>query len=364
MGDAWNARIPSNSMPWLAVRLRRKFSANRPSDGYTPSTCPTSSIRKRRATSTMVRYRVVRRTLVGSATLPISRSSPPESAPSERMARSGRESRYLYRTAGLTLCSIRAGVLLLLCYKLRVPSMWGRLLTCAAVGYRRRSAANAGVPSGSGRLTIGRSLASRPTRSQRVCNTVILFHSGRTQRVGCRQARANYLRSIVTVALEALPERNVRGTEAAWGTPSGIHALTCVTPAYTRPANVAAHRGASMPPKFTLHGAAGAGYGAPPGSRPSATGGAGTPSPVRKKVTTEPGPGGTKSSLQEIAPPALALIATATPGFLGPHVKMPGAAAATATATGAVAMPWNSTCTCTLPLTAYGTMAPTWPATE
>src|ERR1039458_841739 len=28
----------------------------------------------------------------------------------------------------------------------RVPSMWGRLATCAAVGYRRRPAANAGVP--------------------------------------------------------------------------------------------------------------------------------------------------------------------------------------------------------------------------
>src|ERR1019366_4884274 len=106
MGDAWNARKPSNSIPWLAVRLRRKFSANRPSDGYTPSTCPTSSIRKRRATSTMVRYSVVRRTLAGRATLPISRSNPPESAPSDRTARSGSERMYLYRTGVLTLCSI------------------------------------------------------------------------------------------------------------------------------------------------------------------------------------------------------------------------------------------------------------------
>src|ERR1039458_10762115 len=38
--------------------------------------------------------------------------------------------------------------------------MWGRLSTCAAVGYRRRMAANAAV----GRLTIGRSLPSCPTR--------------------------------------------------------------------------------------------------------------------------------------------------------------------------------------------------------
>ena len=43
--------------------------------------------------------------------------------------------------------------------KRRVPSMWGRLPTCAAVGYRRRSAANVAV----GRLTIGRSLPSCPT---------------------------------------------------------------------------------------------------------------------------------------------------------------------------------------------------------
>src|ERR1035437_2510567 len=163
-------------------------------------------------------------------------------------------------------------------------------------------------------------------------------------------------------ALVAAPERNVRGTLAVRGTPSGIQVLTWVTPAYTRPANVAAHGGASMPPTFTLHGAAGAGYGGPAGRRPSAIGGVGMPSPVRKKVTTEPGAGGTKSSLQEITPPALALIATATPGLLGPHMKMPGAAAATATATGAVATPWYSTCTCTLPLTAYGTMALAWPA--
>src|ERR1035437_9491928 len=43
--------------------------------------------------------------------------------------------------------------------------MWGRLATCAAVGYRRRSAANAGVTSGSGRLPIGRRLTTCPTRS-------------------------------------------------------------------------------------------------------------------------------------------------------------------------------------------------------
>ena len=51
-----------------------------------------------------------------------------------------------------------------LCY------VWGRLTTCAAVGYRRRSAAHAAV----GRLTIGRSLSSCPTRSQPVCGTVVL----------------------------------------------------------------------------------------------------------------------------------------------------------------------------------------------
>jgi hypothetical protein len=43
----------------------------------------------------------------------------------------------------------------------RVPLMWGRLVTCAAVDYRRRSAARAAV----GRLTIGRSLPSCPTTS-------------------------------------------------------------------------------------------------------------------------------------------------------------------------------------------------------
>src|SRR5450759_567011 len=51
-----------------------------------------------------------------------------------------------------------------------VASMWGRLITCAAVDYRRRAVANAEV----GRLTIGRSLPSCPTTSQAVCNTVIL----------------------------------------------------------------------------------------------------------------------------------------------------------------------------------------------
>src|SRR5665811_1335546 len=117
-----------------------------------------------------------------------------------------------------------------------------------------------------------------------------------------------------------------------------------------------------MPPTFTLHPAAGAEYGGPAGRRPSAIGGVGMPSPVRKKVTTEPGAGGTKSSLQEITPPALALITSATPGLLGPHMKMPGNAAATGIAAAAVAVPWYSTCICTVPLTEYGTMALTWPA--
>src|ERR1019366_5190278 len=44
---------------------------------------------------------------------------------------------------------------------------WGRLLTCAAVGYRRCPVQSRGVPSGSGRLTIGRSLASCPTSESR-----------------------------------------------------------------------------------------------------------------------------------------------------------------------------------------------------
>src|ERR1035441_2267045 len=41
------------------------------------------------------------------------------------------------------------------------PSMWGRLATCAAVGYRRQSPANAEV----GRLPIGRRLTTCPTNS-------------------------------------------------------------------------------------------------------------------------------------------------------------------------------------------------------
>src|ERR1035441_6402664 len=131
-------------------------------------------------------------------------------------------------------------------------------------------------------------------------------------------------------ALVAAPERNVRGTLAVRGTPSGIQVLTWVTPAYTKPANVAAHGGASMPPTFTLHGAAGAGYGGGVGRRPSAMAGVRTPSPVRKNVITEPGAGLTKSALHESTPPALSLITSASQGLLG-HEKMPGAAAATST---------------------------------
>src|SRR6478672_10514540 len=115
-----------------------------------------------------------------------------------------------------------------------------------------------------------------------------------------------------------------------------------------------------MPPILTVHGPAGAGYGGT-GRRPPAIDGAGTPSPVTKKVTTEPGAGGTKSLLQERTPPALTLMTSAAAGLWG-QLKMPGAAPATGTATGAVAVPWYSTCTCALPLTAYGTMALTWPA--
>src|ERR1035438_4185184 len=42
-------------------------------------------------------------------------------------------------------------------------SSWGRLSTCAAVGYRRCPVPARGIPSGSGRLTIGRSLPNCPT---------------------------------------------------------------------------------------------------------------------------------------------------------------------------------------------------------
>src|SRR3954454_23057819 len=105
-----------------------------------------------------------------------------------------------------------------------------------------------------------------------------------------------------------------------------------------------------MLPNDTPHRADRAGKGAP-ASRPSSIAGVVAPAPVTKKVMTEPGPGGTKFALQEITPPALALITSATDGLLG-QVKMPGAAAATVTATGAVAAPWYSTCTCVLPVIA------------
>src|ERR1039458_4444637 len=47
--------------------------------------------------------------------------------------------------------------------------MWGRLAACAAVGYRRCPVQTRGVPSGSGRLPIGRSLPSCPTRAPLPC---------------------------------------------------------------------------------------------------------------------------------------------------------------------------------------------------
>src|ERR1035441_421964 len=43
--------------------------------------------------------------------------------------------------------------------------MWGSLAACAAVGYCRRPLPARRAPSGSGRLTIGRSLPSCPTRA-------------------------------------------------------------------------------------------------------------------------------------------------------------------------------------------------------
>jgi hypothetical protein len=45
------------------------------------------------------------------------------------------------------------------------PSVWGRLATCAAVGYRRRSAASAAVGRAQRAPPIGRSLPSCPTMS-------------------------------------------------------------------------------------------------------------------------------------------------------------------------------------------------------
>src|ERR1035441_6779497 len=338
MGDAWNARIPSNSMPWLAVRLRRKFSANRPSDGYTPSTCPTSSIRKRRATSTMVRYSVVRRTLAGRATLPISRSNPPESAPSDRTARSGSDRMYLYRTGELTLCSIRGG------RDVVEKQVWGRqsclrtrFPACPDAG-QKPAAARIGCPT---KLSNLRHVTQEP-REKAAADDDDDWISWHDPLIGGMGGGLYRCRSIPAGALMAAPERKVRGTLAVRGTPSGIQALTCVTPAYTRPANVAGHGGASMPPTLTLHGAAGAGYGGGVGRRPSAMAGVRTPSPVRKKVITEPGAGGTKSALQESTPPALSLITSASQGLLGQE-KMPGNAAATGTATGGVAVPWYST---------------------
>jgi hypothetical protein len=62
------------------------------------------------------------------------------------------------------------------------PAMWGRLITCAAVGYRRRSAGNAAE----GRFTIGRSLPSCPTRSLPACD-----------RIGARE----HLRRLLPVAV-------------------------------------------------------------------------------------------------------------------------------------------------------------------
>ena len=69
-----------------------------------------------------------------------------------------------------------------------------------------------------------------------------------------------------------------------------------------------------------------------------------------------PGPGGTKLSLQEMRPPALALMTSAAVGLLG-QVKMAGAVLPTVKVTGAVAMPWYSTCICVLLLIPYGAMA-------
>src|SRR3954447_3311896 len=56
----------------------------------------------RSATSTIVRYSVVVRSLAGSATSPISRSNPPETAARDRTTRSGNDNRY----AGITFFSI------------------------------------------------------------------------------------------------------------------------------------------------------------------------------------------------------------------------------------------------------------------
>jgi hypothetical protein len=42
-------------------------------------------------------------------------------------------------------------------FRLRPAAMWGRLAACAAVDYRRFPVSTRGIPSGSGRLPIGRS---------------------------------------------------------------------------------------------------------------------------------------------------------------------------------------------------------------
>src|SRR5215472_4330347 len=107
------------------------------------------------------------------------------------------------------------------------------------------------------------------------------------------------------------------------------------------PAKVAAQRADATPPSETPHWAEGAGKEGACGSRPSAIAGVVAPSPVTKKVMMAPGPGGTKLSLQEMTPPALALTTSAAVGLLG-QVKMAGTVLPTVKVTGAVAMPWYS----------------------
>src|ERR1035437_8493747 len=104
--------------------------------------------------------------------------------------------------------------------------MWGRLITCAAVDYRRRSPANAAV----GRLTIGRSLPSCPTRSQPACNTGALCHSklypqGKLEDSGVAGLRDAAERSGAETAVRLAKRRRVAHIESL-GANLGAQALS------------------------------------------------------------------------------------------------------------------------------------------
>src|ERR1035441_5936195 len=88
-------------------------------------------------------------------------------------------------------------------------SLWGRLATCAAVGYRRRTAANEAV----GRLTIGRSLPSCPTTwLNSLAPRDGPFQSG--DEVQLRRGVSEYL---LVLAVERIAQVAVSGHAAAKG---------------------------------------------------------------------------------------------------------------------------------------------------